>query len=180
MAFAKPISLALQERRVLTTGHLLQKLISFREESIGTHVYDAYNNTQRNPEKKQERATSDIQTASVTDVEYYKDCCGKRPSLKEIEELKEYSPEKAREEFFCTILQRNADCTESKTGQAGTSLKADFKDLKQAPQREALILKALVEHTKHLPQKPLSLLFYHSSELTNNLLNCFYMQIWKI
>ena len=160
----------LAEGKVMTVGDLLKELISLEEEAIGTFVYKAYNNAKATPEEKLQQATDRKQEHSITSIQSHQVCLGKVPTLQEIMTKQRYSPQKAKEEFFSTLLQGNSLHARIKSSQGKIVMEANFKELKQERRRQALILKALSEQFKMMRQKPTILILHHSNLLTGDIL----------
>ncbi|MBA3237178.1 MAG: NACHT domain-containing protein [Parachlamydiaceae bacterium] len=157
------IGLILKNNSIPTAGDLLKMMISLREENIGPYIHKSYNNMQPTPEKKLQKSTSRNQEHSMTSIQYQQVCLGKIPTLQEIEKARLYSPEKAKKEFLFTLLERSSHYASVKSNMQGTTLQANFQDLKNDLSRQRLVLQALIEQAKIL--KPTSVIIQHSSIL---------------
>ncbi|MGZ6298272.1 MAG: putative nucleotidyltransferase substrate binding domain-containing protein, partial [Parachlamydiaceae bacterium] len=161
----------IQKKETITAGDLLQELISIKEEAIGTYIYKAYAKAMTLPfPKRLLHVTSRKQESSLTSTQYHKACLGKIPTLQEIEQGRSYSPEKAREELFFTLLQRCSSHATLKKQHNVFSIEANFKELQDA-QRQTLVLKAL--GAQALAKKPKSVILQHATQLDASLLTPF-------
>jgi len=77
----------------------------------------------------------------------------KNSHLKDIETNRLFSPQKAKENFFFTLLQRNSQYASVKKSQDKTVIQSDFKGLKEEIGRQMLVLKALTEQFKMMKEK---------------------------
>ena len=74
----------------------------------------------------------------LTSIEYSKASLGKIPTHTEIEDKKLYSPEKARDEFFSSLLIRCSDFAQVNFTAEQTTLSAHFQHLEITQSRRSL------------------------------------------
>ncbi|MGZ6330320.1 MAG: putative nucleotidyltransferase substrate binding domain-containing protein [Parachlamydiaceae bacterium] len=161
----------IERKETVTAGDLLQELISIKEEAIGVYIYKAYAKAMTLPfPKRLLQITSRKQESSLTSAQYHKACLGKIPTVEEIEQGRSFSPEKAREELFFTLLQRCSSDATLKKQHGIFSIEANFEKL-QDLQRQTLVLKAL--GAQALAKKPKTVILQHATELDTSLLTPF-------
>ena len=161
----------MQRNSRLTAGDLLKELISLQEASIGVYVYKAYEKALCVPfPQRLAKATSRTHEASLTSVQYHQACLGKIPTHQEIEQAKLYSPSKAREEFFFTLLQRCSPHAGIRSHKSSTCIEASFQQLANST-RQTLVLKALGSQAE--ATKPHTVILQHAIHLTSKLLTPF-------
>ncbi|MGZ3733163.1 MAG: hypothetical protein ACXU9U_05445, partial [Parachlamydiaceae bacterium] len=161
----------------MTVGDLLKQLISLREASIGMYAYKQYAKAISAPfPQRLAKVTSRTQEVSLTSVQYHQACLGKIPTLQEIEQANLYSPAKAREEFFFTLLQRCSTHAGIKMDKTGASIEANFEQLVDKT-RQTLVLKALASQAE--ATKPHTVILQHAIHLTNALLTPFIHPVLK-
>lgn len=146
-----------------TAGDLLKEMISLKENSMGNHVYEAYNHRLLSPENRLKKATQRELEQSMTSTQYYHACLEKVPSLEEIEHGKLYSPEKALDEILAMKIENNQQ-------------RVDFGKFKNDHRRQTLVLQALSWKLKNTTHKPTSFIFHHIQVLTLPLLKPFLHQ----
>ncbi|MGZ3633960.1 MAG: hypothetical protein ACXU9U_04120 [Parachlamydiaceae bacterium] len=103
-------------------------------------------------------------------MQYHQACLGKIPTIQEIERANLYSPAKAREEFFFTLLQRCSMHAGIKIDKTSSSIEANFEQLVDKT-RQTLVLKALASQAE--ATKPHTVILQHAIHLTNALLTPF-------
>ncbi len=160
------ISSSLMENKILTSGELLEMLISLRREKIGAYIFKSYNNGQATPEQRLQTATYRNQQQSMTSVQCHKACLGGIPSIEEIQGARRYSPENAKKEFLFMFLQRNSKYVVVTSDAQENSIQANFEELQDDRSRQLLVLKALIFQAEI--QKPNSIVIHHSNMLNAN------------
>jgi tetratricopeptide (TPR) repeat protein len=163
------INLSKEKQKPLTAGDLLKALISLREESIGVHVYNAYNSKLPSGEKKLQQALIErVIDESMTSLPSQEACYGKALSFKEVDEAK---IEDARSEFYSTCFEKHSKYITLRRNPSGKVIviEGNMKE-SNSPSNQTYMFKSLIEQHKDSLEQLQTLILTHSEVLTDDLL----------
>lgn len=148
----------------LTSGDLLKELISTSEETVGSHVHQAYSRAMRHPiDQRKEIITSVKNIGSITAAQYQETCFGKKISYP-LMKTGDYSAQEARKELFFSLVKDEAKQMKRPNR---TTVQANFIALSNDINRQESVLKALEES---LNLKPEIVILTHCTALHVDLL----------
>jgi NLR family CARD domain-containing protein 3 len=159
----------LSQNKKLLPIDLLEQIITIQvkqtiDNSSGMNVSKAYKKALLQPVEKRIE-TVIPRNQSLKSYESDQACLGKIPSLEEIEKKELFTPAKAREELFMTLLIKSGDFISEGLVQGKKMIRVSFKNMKQGEEpdqeRQALVLQALIHFMQMEQTRPTSVALHH-------------------
>ncbi len=161
---------ALRANRNLCTLDLLSFMIDVQDEEtknlIGPYIFRQYRSVLgiRDVESRLKAVTERAQDRSMLSVQTDKVSYGKTPTLQEVERLRLYGPEKARDELFSVLLKSVAEHAQIGSVRSKRVLAANFNHFTEVS-RQKLVLEALIAKVKRGHEYPVTVILQNCAAL---------------